>query len=249
MWYILAGLALLAGLVQGWSIIQRGRRPLVATGATYTWTEHPIPFWREDWVIVSFATLHNFSLLALALLCLLDSGRPATSFFVLLGRSFALGVVGWASGLVLAFPLVRYLAPPVTIQLFADGVTRGQYVVDWAGFSSFQADTATHTIRLYSAFTPQVVRAVWQPPSQELFGMMVERLAQVLPSQPPSVSTPWYRSRAALLAALLISILPLVAGGIVVYQLSLPWSWLYYSLAVPVVAGIGVALIQRFQIG
>jgi hypothetical protein len=95
-------------------------------------------------------------------------------------------------------------------------------VVDWAGFSFFQANTATHTICVYSAFTPQVVRAVWQPPTQELFDAMVERLAQVLPSQPPSASTPWYRSRVALLGALLLSILPLVIGGIVVYQLSMP---------------------------
>jgi hypothetical protein len=188
----------------------------------------------------------------LAILCLIDSARPATStisFFTLLGRSFALGLVGWASGLVLAFPLARRLAPPFTIQIFADAVARGQYVVDWASFSFFQADAATQTIRLYSAFTPRVVRAVWQPPTHELFLVALERLTQVLPNQPPSRSIPWYRSRAALLGALLLGTLPFVAGGVVIYQLALPWAWLYYSLAVPIVAGIGVAIIQRFQIG
>jgi hypothetical protein len=238
----------LSGLVAGWVILRRGRRPILFDVPAIAWVERPLAIWKQDWAQALLVMIHTLSILLIAVLFLLDRDVPSEFLGSSRVTSAALWVVWMIAGSVFSFSFIYPYAGRIPMFVFSNAFARGQYVGDWDCFSYFRSDPTTRIIYLYAALSPEIVRVAWQPETDKLFKDVVGVLKSALPEKPLAVMIPWYRRRPALIGAILILVLPFMLGAIVVYQSAVSWSWIYYTIAVPLLMVLGTALIRRFEI-
>jgi len=238
---------LVFGIIVGWVILHRGRRPFQHDVPAIGWIEKPVVIWKQDWVQFIFVLIHSLSILLIAFLFLLDGKIPA-----ILGSSrvtsTALWMVWVIAGSVFSFPLIFPYAGPMPMFVFSNAFARGQFVGGWDCFSHFRVNPQTRIIYLYAAKCPEIVRVAWQPTTEVLDDVLFV-LRSVLPEIPPASTIPTYRRRWALIVAILFLVLPLLGAGVVIFQSSIIWSWIYYTIAVLLIMIFGTTLIRKLEIG
>ena len=243
-----ATIGFVSGLILGWIILRRGRRPVQFDVPAIAWIEKPVAIWKHDWAQAVFVFIHSLSILLIAFLFLLDRRVPSE----FLGSSSltrsALWVVWLIAGSVFSFSFIYPFAGKMPMFVFSNAFARGQYVGDWDCFSHFDADPENRMIYLYAALSPEIVRVAWRPTTDEIFRDVVGVLKASLPQELPYSVVPWYRRRMALIGAILILVLPSLLGAIAVYQSAVSWSWIYFTAAVPVLMVLGTTLVRKFEI-
>lgn len=241
-WLIAGGV--LGLLLAPWSI-RRGRRAVAGAGAIVQWEERVVPPWRQDPVQALFIAVHGAAVLCLAVLRAISAWQAP--YPAQLTSSPSDLVLGMLAGAVVGFPLAARLGPAMPMALYPEGVIRGRFVSEWAAYSHFVPDPGSGLIRLYSQRTPEVARVAWHPPTQPVFLQAMDVLARHLPTAPPSAS-PWYRRRAAFLAAGLLVILPGLVGGLLVLRAGVRWAPLYYAGTAYLICIAGIRLIRSYQV-
>lgn len=154
----IAIIGLFSGLVVGWIIIKRGRRPFKFDVSAITWSEQPIPIWKQDVSQTAFIVIHSLSVLSVAVLFLLEKDVPTDVLGSSRLTSIALWVVWMIMGSVISFSFIYPYAGQMPMAVFQNAFARGQYVGDWNCFSHYQADTTSKIIYLYAARSPDIVR-------------------------------------------------------------------------------------------
>jgi hypothetical protein len=238
----------ISGLIVGWIILRRGRRPIQFDVPAIGWVEKPVAIWKQDWTQAVFIWIHALSILSIAVLFLLDRKVPSEILGSSRVTSAALWVVWMIAGSVFSFSFIYPFAGQMPMFVFSNAFARGQYVGGWDCFSHFRTDSKTRMIYLYAALSPEIVRVAWRPTADEVFRDVEGVLKSALPEESPAAIIPWYRRRMALISAILILVLPFLLSAIGVYQSAVSWSWIYYTAAVPLLMVLGTALVRKFEI-
>lgn len=238
----------ISGLVAGWIIVRRGRRPIQFDVPAIGWAERPVAIWKQDWIQVLLIIILALSNLLIAVLFLLDRDVPSEILGSSRVTSAALWVVWMIAGSVFSFSFIYPYAGRMPMFVFSNAFARGQFVGDWDCFSHFKADPTTRIIYLYAALSPEIVRVAWQPRTDVIFEDVLSVLRSVLPENPPHIPTPMVRRRWALILAMLFLVVPFLLAGVAIYLSSATWSWIYYTIAVPLLMVLGTTLVRKFEI-
>lgn len=260
-------LALAIGFVFGWLAIKRERRHSACDNALLRWKEAPVSVWHQDRTIALFIALHASSVIALAILFLLDAtwrGTQPTLFLIdatpfMPPRVLAefqqeltwivtggLGIVWLFCGSFLAYPLARQFVRPLQYAIMTEGIVSGPHLYPWGQFSYFTSHPHPNRIRLHSAQTPEMVSMLWQPPDAAIFHQAVALLTEHLPSSSPQPTVPWRQRASVRLGMLLIATtIPFVAAGLWIYALGLGWAWLYYTFVPTLIVILGAFIFRQ----
>ncbi len=259
--------ASIIGAVTAWRVIRRERRPSDSEDALMRWTEKPLSAWDQDRTIASFITFHASSVVVLGILFLLEMNAhqgnhtlffvDATPFMPSAERAefntnldtiatSGLGITWFLCSSLLSFPFARHLVRPMYFMVLPTGIVSGPYLFDWSHFSHYSADPRTRLIRLYASRTPELAHIACRPPNADLYTRASGLLAQHLSATPPRPTTPWYRRRTIRAAILLlITTIPFVLIGFLIYALGFTWGWLYYSFVTPLVVLLGLVVFRQ----
>ena len=246
--YLCSCVSLIIGLLFGYRTIARNRRPQPAERATLTWHERQRSLWQQDFSLALCITVHGSGIVLLAIMFFLLIHHPQAKISITWDVILVGMFISWIAGSLLAFPFAVRFAPAFPMRLFSNAAVRGQFFAEWSAFSHFTADSTTQVIRLFSARTPEVARAIWQPPTPQLFVDVVTFLSHYLPTTMPTTPLPWYRRRNTLMMTLLLSTTGLVLAGLAIYIWALGWVWPYYLLAMTALLISGGWLLQKFEV-
>jgi Na+-driven multidrug efflux pump len=120
-----ATLGYILGLIAGWIILRRGRRPIQFDVPAIAWVEKPVAIWKQGWSQALFVFIHSLSILLIAFLFLLDRKVPSEFLDSSRVTSTALWVVWMIAGSVFSFSFIYPFAGQMPVVVFSNAFARG----------------------------------------------------------------------------------------------------------------------------
>jgi hypothetical protein len=144
----------------------------------------------------------------------------------------AAGIGAFTLGAFAAFPVVRWVIKPILVHIIQDGLIYGNTYTPWQEIAYWQVETRRRLIRMFSKAPPGALSAVLQPPSDELFEIVAEKIRSILPE--PENDLGWREPRQRLIFALVFfpGILGLLVIAFWVYSFRGEWVWFLYGLEI-----------------
>lgn len=257
-WFnIIALFGLLVGFAGGWANLRTMRTAPKDLKSLMAWNQPPTA-WRYEGFSNFIILLHSASVSLLGLLLLVVFnlaghvpqipylGFDIDSFSLLILGGMAVLQAGYGMGPGLAYPLATNLIRPVPMAVTETGIRYGKMDLPWSRYSHYETEAGTGVTRLYSSYCPAIVTGVLMPPPESAVAV-ADYVRRYIPSQPPSVETPWFRSKSALFAGMTGLAMVFVVPGLLL--VSVPSAWVYYPVALWLLQIAGVQLIKKFDSG
>jgi hypothetical protein len=262
--FIPISIFMLTGLIEGaistWRQIKRMRLPKTGEVGLIVWQEFVGFGILDEPLIESALLLHDILQIIFAVLCFLIAirgwGNPPVwinqrvwAFYspIYYGSILLAVLSSWfAAGSSLSIRVSSWLLHSIPILLVDEGIYYGQKLIRWTQFSHYQVNAEKTKISFYPKKCPQYMLIFIDLPTQNEFSQASELVAARVLKRLPDSPMPWNKSKMAFGISILLTIIPFMLVGLIIFPITAIWVWIFFGLASLLAFILNVLIVKNF---